>query len=77
MYDPEQVIINGDAVARFLNDSAIQAAIRDTKLLYFNDWYAAETLEERERLWAKARALDDLQINLQAIVDAGELAKRE
>lgn len=73
----ENRILNGDAVARFLSDPTIQGVMQDQKLLYFNEWVEAESPEARERIWAKARALDDIDTQLRAVVASGQRAKHD
>lgn len=75
--DPELAIIQGEAVARFLSDDVVGAVFRDLDSQYYEAWRSAATPEEREELWAKARAIVDLRYRLQAVADAGERAKHD
>lgn len=76
-YVLETRIIHGDAVERFVNDPTIQSVFAEQKLLYFNEWVETESPEERERIWAKARALDDIDTQLRAVVASGQRAKHD
>lgn len=64
-------LIAGQAVERFLGDSTIQQIFRERKILYFEEWLRCDDPSERERIHARARAFGDLNIALQAVVDAG------
>ena len=76
MSDFTDPIQNGEAIGRFLRDPVVQQVFHEQQMLYFNDWMAADDQAERDRLWGKARGLSDLKIALQAVVDAGEIAKQ-
>lgn len=67
-FDP---IIAGQAVEGFLSNDVIQQVFRERKILYFEEWLKCEDPTERERIHARARAFADLNIALQAVVDAG------
>lgn len=71
----EKAIINGEAVARFLNDPTIKSVLKELELLYFKQWSAAADLAAREALWHRAKALDDIATSLEAVKQAGQIAK--
>jgi hypothetical protein len=73
----EDQVIRADAVKRFFADGTIRSIIVERTQTYFVEWLQAATLEERELLWAKARALDDLTDALQAVVDSGDRATHD
>lgn len=67
-FDP---IRAGERVDQFLSDDVVQQVFRERKLLYFEEWLKSEDPTERERIYARARAFNDLSIALRAVVDAG------
>lgn len=69
------MIEQGQAVERFLNDETIKQVFSDLRKIITNRWAEADTSEEREALWAKVRAFDELRIALQAVADNGVLAQ--
>lgn len=71
MSDPIQ---NGREVEVFMQNPVIRSVFEELDRLYYTKWRAAATPEERNELWAQARALDVLQESLQAVVDAGKRA---
>jgi hypothetical protein len=73
----EDQVIRADAVKRFFADGTIRSIIVERTQTYFVEWLQAATLDERELLWAKARALDDLTDALQAVVDSGDRATHD
>lgn len=68
-------ITAGHHVERFLGDEVIQQVMLEQRQVYFSHWMQSNDPAERERLHARARALDDLVTSLQAVADAGTLAK--
>lgn len=68
-------ILEGERVARFLADDAVKGAIQRLSDRYVAQWKASEVPAEREVLWAKARVIEELQIELQAIVGNGTRAR--
>lgn len=67
-FDP---VVAGQAVEGFLGNSAIQQIFRERKLMYFEQWLKCEDPSERERIHARVRAFNDMDIALRAVVDAG------
>jgi hypothetical protein len=70
----DQIIYRAERVAQFLGDTTIREVFASLEGLYFEQWKNATDTAARETLWAKCRALDELQVSLQAIVDAGSVA---
>lgn len=68
----EQTIRDGERIERFLADEVVARAITALGARYTELWKASQSPSDRESLWAKARALDDLQADLRAVVDAGQ-----
>lgn len=71
----EQQAADGDVVKKFLNDPVVKATIGRLSKKYYDEFVATKTPEAREGAWAKARALEDLAIELLAVVDTGTRAK--
>jgi predicted transcriptional regulator len=53
-------------------DKDVQTVWDGLEEALFKRWKAAATKEDRDSLWAMARALGDLKVALQAAVDAGQ-----
>jgi len=73
--DYDEPIRHGEAVARFLNDPTISSVFKEMDKQHYEAWKSAATVEDREALYQKARAIADLRSTLEAVVQAGELAK--
>lgn len=67
----------GAAVARLLGDETIQAVFKGLELSYYEAWRNSTTPTDRESLFAKVSAFDDLTTSLRAIAEAGDLATQE
>ncbi len=70
------VIRSGRTVSAFLADPVMSQVFQEMQRSYFLEWMGADNPQVREMLWSKARGLRDLQISLQAVADAGEIAER-
>ena len=73
----EDQVIRADAVRRFIDDGTVKSILVGMSQTYYVAWLSAATLEARELLWAKARALEDLTVALQAVVDSGDRATHD
>jgi hypothetical protein len=71
--DADKAIRDGQRVAQFLADSAVQEAFAKMKARAYNSFKASLTPETRTEAWALARAVDELEIELRAVVDSGTL----
>jgi len=67
----------GEAVGRLLADDTIAAVFQSLELSYYEGWRNSTTPTEREALFAKVSAFDDLTRSLRAIAEAGDLATQE
>lgn len=67
----------GEAVARFLRDETVQAVMQGLELSYYEAWKSSTTPTEREALFARVSAFDDLKSALRGIAEAGDLATQE
>lgn len=70
----EETIERAERVERLLNDDAVQAALADLDRQYWKEAKASKSDDKAGGFVAKARALEDLQTKLQAVVDAGRIA---
>jgi hypothetical protein len=61
----------GHRIAAFLNDEFVRSAFAKVEERCQAEWLAAETVTVREACWAKRRALEELQGELQSFVNAG------
>jgi hypothetical protein len=73
----DQQIREGSRLMEFLSDPVVAGAILRLDQKYFEEWKAGDTVEKRESAHAKTRVLDDLKIELQAVVDSGVRANAE
>lgn len=64
----------GQRMRDFLNDELMVRHIEGLLHGWQNRWLDAEDVEERERLWARSRALRDFVESLQSVVTTGEMA---
>lgn len=71
----ELVINRGDQIATFLKNEHVQHVFREFDRAYYEAWKNAKNPAEREELFAKARALDELALGLQRTVEAGTHAR--
>jgi hypothetical protein len=71
---PEDQVIRGENIKRFFADRTVLSVVQERTERYFVEWLRAATLEERELIWHKARALEDLVDECQAVADAGDRA---
>ena len=77
MADLTDAVSNGVEVQRFLQNPVIVSVFAELDRQYYDQWRAAATPQDRETLWAQARALDVLVESLTAVVQAGELANHQ
>jgi len=71
----DQAIRDGEKVEQFLKDEAVINAFAKVEQQYVAEWKSSEDPEKREALWAKQRALSDVQAKLRASVGDGQIAK--
>lgn len=64
----------GQRMKEFLNDELMQQHFNDLLHGWQNMWLDAESPEEREKLWARSRALRDFIESLQSVINTGEMA---
>lgn len=69
-----QEIEDGRRVHAFLHDEAVIKAMARLQQRYTDEWKSGDSPEKREAAWAKQRALDDLQQELEAVVESGKKA---
>lgn len=70
-----EVIRAGERVKEFLSDPYVAAAISRLKERYFEAWKDENDGAKREGIHARARALDDLLLELAVTQDRGTVAK--
>jgi hypothetical protein len=70
----EDQVIRGENIKRFFADGTVRDVMHEKLQEYYVEWLRAATPEDRETLWAKARAIEDLVVKLQAVADAGDRA---
>lgn len=70
-------IKEGNVAQRILNDDVFQKAVDMADEMFVDEWRRAETTEERERAHAKQAALVEVQDQLSAIMDRGEVEKHQ
>lgn len=68
----EQLIRLGAGVERFLNDESVQQVWEALEEIYYKQWKAAKSAEERELMWAKVSAIGDLREKLETAVAVGQ-----
>jgi hypothetical protein len=66
---------NGEAVAKLYTDPVVKSLFAELEMRYFRLWMESQSVEDREFVFAKARALSDLGIAFQAVIDSGARAK--
>jgi len=76
MTDDVDVIRDGQVVARFLEDPAIQTALTRLEQEAVRQWKQAETPQEREAAWYQAKAVEAFAAKLRGVVGAGQQAER-
>jgi len=64
----------GERMSQFLNDELMQKHFNDLLHGWQNQWLDAPTVEQREELWARTRALRDFLESLQSVINTGEMA---
>ncbi|HAH10217.1 MAG TPA: hypothetical protein DCL48_08960 [Alphaproteobacteria bacterium] len=55
----------------------VKAHIQAVEMKYHHEWARASTVEAREFLWAKLKALTDVTLDLMAEITDGDMARRE
>ena len=73
----DELIRRAERLKAFLADEVVVQAFDNLDKDYFEQWKAGATPAERELLWAKGRALDELRGAFRAIVDAGIVASAD
>lgn len=68
----DTLIRHGEAIDRLINEKAVQEVFQALDLIYYKQWKAAATLEDREFLRAKAVALGELKQKLEQTVQLGQ-----
>src|SRR5215469_8788590 len=67
----------GQRMSQFLNDELMQEHFNNLLHGWQNAWLDATTVEQREELWARRRALRDFIESLQSVINTGEMASRQ
>lgn len=70
----EQRIRDGERIRQFLTDEVVKGRFEALEAKYVEEWKVGETPAAREAAWAKVRALGDVRLELNVVVDAGILA---
>lgn len=73
----DERIADATSVEAFLRSPAVENALARLHAEYYLAFKTGTTSEAREAVWAKARALDDLCVELSGVVDAGTRARAE
>jgi hypothetical protein len=71
--DPDKTIRDGNRVAQFLADPTVQEAFDRLERRVYTQFKSSLTPETRLEAWAKARVIDELKIELRAVVDSSVL----
>jgi hypothetical protein len=61
-------------IAEFLADEVVQNRLARLRADYDEEWRTGASTADREAVWFKRRALDDLETELRIVVDAGQAA---
>jgi hypothetical protein len=64
----------GQRMGEFLHDDLMQEHFNNLLHGYQNMWLEAQTIEDREMLWMRTRALRDFIESLQSVITTGEMA---
>lgn len=64
----------GNRMGEFLRDELMVSHMNGLLHGWQNAWLDAQTMAEREELWARTRALRDFLESLQSVVTTGEMA---
>jgi hypothetical protein len=67
----------GTEVARFLDNETVQAVFQSLELSYYEAWKNSTSPTEREALFARVSAFDDLRSALQGVASSGDRATHE
>lgn len=67
----------GERIQAFLADPAVDGALEKLESRYVREWKASQNVDERNALHAKVCVLEDLKLELRAIVNTGTRAKVE
>lgn len=70
-----EAIRQGEELERFLNTPIVKEAFTRLGKAYTAEWLAAETVQERENIWALSRALLDVAKDLRSVFVRGRTAK--
>lgn len=55
----------------------VKAHIQAVELKYHHEWAQARTVEAREFIWAKLKALTDVTLDLTSAIMDGDMARKE
>ena len=69
---PEGLIRLGNSIKQLLDNQGVQDVWQALDELYYKQWKAAKTVEERERLSVKVEVLGELKQKLEVAVVAGQ-----
>lgn len=70
----ERAIRAAKRINEFLADEAVQERLAALRAQYDEEWRSGASTADREAVWYKRRALDDLENELRIVVDAGKAA---
>jgi hypothetical protein len=68
----ELIIARGHRAADLLQDDTFNDVVKELKLSNYEAWLSSETAEQREELYLRTAALDDIVEVLMARVSAGQ-----
>jgi hypothetical protein len=64
----DDILIQGNEAERLLRDDYFNKVVVGLKHQYYHAWLGSESVDERERIYASANAIDDLVGQLQTRV---------
>lgn len=67
-------VVRGEEAHRLLESAIFKEAVQDVKDEITRQWYVAETIQEREELHSRQRALASITGALKKIADNGRFA---
>jgi hypothetical protein len=74
MNNPDAIVRIAAKMDAFLNDEDVDAAWKDVAKRYYEEFRAATSSELRMQAWSKAKALEDILLELRIPISAGERA---
>ncbi len=74
----ERRVMRGQAAERFINDPVLQEALTVLKAHYLQVFESTKFNEtkERDEIWRRFQALNDVVSDIQSVIRNGEVAKR-